>query len=90
MPHSPKHEHEHEHEHESPGERAIVKLLRLILSSQEKIMADFTKLNAAVQTLSDNVDKLVAANQGVQTSIDSATSSVNAANDKVVSATPTS
>jgi len=55
-----------------------------------KMAADFTALNAAVAKLSTDVDALVAAQQpSVQPQVDAATAAVQAADAKVVAATPT-
>lgn len=52
-------------------------------------MADFTKLNDAVAKLSTDVDTLVAAEASkTQPAIDSATAAVEAADAKVIAATP--
>ena len=56
-------------------------------------MADFTNLNAAIAKLGTDVDALVAASSAasavVQPAIDSAATAVEAADAKVVAATPT-
>jgi outer membrane murein-binding lipoprotein Lpp len=52
-------------------------------------MADLSKLNAAVQQLSADVDKLIAADTTtVQPAIDAATTAVQAVDAKVVAAIP--
>lgn len=54
-------------------------------------MADVSKLNEAVATLSADVDKLIASDSTtVQPAIDAATAAVQAVDAKVVAATPAS
>lgn len=58
---------------------------------RRKIMADVSKLNEAVATLSADVDKLIASySTTVQPAIDAATAAVQAVDTKVVAATPAS
>ncbi len=60
-----------------------------IEANQEKLMADFTKLNAAVTKLGNDVDALITADTTVvQPAIDAATAAVAAVDGKVVAATP--
>jgi len=54
-----------------------------------RIMADLTRLTAAVQTLAANVDKLPPAGPDQQPAIDDLTTQVSTINDKVVAALPT-
>ena len=54
----------------------------------EKIMADTSKLTAAVGKLSTDVDALIASESGTQPAIDAATSAVEAVDAKVTAATP--
>ena len=67
----------------------VLREIELIWKTQEKIMADVSKLNAAVTTLGAHVDALIAS-QGPsnQAAVDSSTTAVQAVDAKVVAATP--
>jgi hypothetical protein len=60
----------------------------VILLLELKIMADISKLTAAVAKLSTDVDALIALNGNAQPAIDIATAAVEAVDAKVVAATP--
>jgi len=70
------------------SEHRVIRLLRQIIRNQETLMADTSKLTAAVAQLSTDVDALVAAGQaGGQAAVDAATASVEAVDKKVTDAT---
>ena len=72
----------------------IFVLLVIIVLRMEFLMADFSRLNAAVGELTVEVDAAIAALQAgaedpaVQRSIDDATASVRAQSDKLLAALP--
>lgn len=63
----------------------LIRILRKILKRQEKLMADFTRLNAAVADLSTKVDALLAKPQPVdeQPAVDAAAAAVEAIAAKI-------
>lgn len=64
--------------------QAAIGLLRLEI----RMALDTSKLTDAINTLSANVDKLIAAESAAQPAVDAATSAVSAVNDKVTAALP--
>jgi outer membrane murein-binding lipoprotein Lpp len=70
-------------------EEHVERTLKQISERLERLMADVSKLNAAVATLNTHVDALITTTGGNdQPAVDQATAAVQAVDAKVVAATP--